>query len=247
MVDSSLALAESLLGEAGPRSAHCGRKFVTFLSLFLGLGFAVLLISEGGQHLAVQQFSSNLQAVPTTSNRAGCATSYTRRAALLSSTALLSSFGVKSAHCSEPVTACKPDANNCWSTASSGKTMMMPWTWPAGTSRDKAMTELKAVLDSYPQAGQDGVDLGGWSVAEDDGKGFTRIEFKSGIGNFAKFFNGGKPFVDDLYVSVEPSNVAIKSSSRVGDSDFGVNAKRLNYLAAALREKGWDAPGVKAG
>ena len=38
---------------------------------------------------------------------------------------------------------------------------------------------------------------------------------------------------------------AVRSSSRVGDSDFSVNAKRLNYIAEKLRAKGWDAPGVK--
>ena len=31
----------------------------------------------------------------------------------------------------------------------------------------------------------------------------------------------------------------MRSSSRVGSTDFGVNAKRLNYIAAALRKDGW--------
>jgi len=31
----------------------------------------------------------------------------------------------------------------------------------------------------------------------------------------------------------------VRSSSRVGATDFGVNAKRLNYIAAGLRKKGW--------
>ena len=31
----------------------------------------------------------------------------------------------------------------------------------------------------------------------------------------------------------------MRSSSRVGSTDFGVNAKRLNYIAAALRQDGW--------
>jgi uncharacterized protein (DUF1499 family) len=173
--------------------------------------------------------------------------SHTRRAALFVSAALLSPFAANPDRADASVTACKPGANNCWSTASSDKTTMKPWTWPAGTSRDKAISELKATLEAYPQEGQSEVDLGGWSVAENElsDKGYMRLEYKSGIGNFAKFFNGGKPFVDDLEVSVEPSFVAIRSSSRVGDSDFGVNAKRLNFLAAALREKGWDAPAIQ--
>ena len=42
------------------------------------------------------------------------------------------------------------------------------------------------------------------------------------------------------------AQVAARSSSRVGDSDFGVNAKRVNYIAKGLREKGWTAAGVAA-
>jgi hypothetical protein len=46
----------------------------------------------------------------------------------------------------------------------------------------------------------------------------------SGKGNFAKFFNAGKPFVDDLNIEIEDDGkVEIKSASRVGESDFGVN------------------------
>lgn len=63
----------------------------------------------------------------------------------------------------------------------------------------------------------------------------------SGKGFFAKSFNGGKPFVDDLKVEVDGSGtvVQVKSQSRTGDSDFGVNAKRVAYLEAALLKKGW--------
>ena len=34
--------------------------------------------------------------------------------------------------------------------------------------------------------------------------------------------------IDDLEFAVEDKEVCIRSSSRVGDSDFGVNAKRVN-------------------
>ena len=52
--------------------------------------------------------------------------------------------------------------------------------------------------------------------------GYARLEFRSGLGNMARFFNGGKPFVDDLELSVEDGFACIRSSSRVGDSDLGV-------------------------
>mmetsp|Transcript_66989 Transcript_66989/g.111289 ORF Transcript_66989/g.111289 Transcript_66989/m.111289 type:complete len:213 (+) Transcript_66989:49-687(+) len=155
------------------------------------------------------------------------------------------------AHVASPAAALEPcpkGANNCWSSASTDKTRVAAWRWPSDQSRADAIVTLKQVLDSYPQAGQDNVDLGGWKVAVDElgQSGYSRIEFKSGIGNFAKFFNGGKPFVDDFEVVVGEESVSIRSSSRVGDSDFGVNAKRVNFIAAGLRDKGWAAPGVAA-
>lgn len=140
------------------------------------------------------------------------------------------------------INACPAGANNCWSTTSTDKNGISPWKPPPGTKRADAAAELKAVIDSYPQEGQDKVDLGGWSYATDEllSSGYARLEFKSGLGNMAKFFNGGKPFIDDLEVLVTDV-VAVKSSSRVGDSDFNVNAKRLNWITARLREKGWTA------
>ena len=139
---------------------------------------------------------------------------------------------------------CPPNAQNCWSSASSDKTKVPAWT--SGKSQKDAAADVKAVIDAYPQAGQEKVDLGGWSYTEDAilTSGKAKLEFKSGIGNFAKFLNGGKPFVDDLELQLSDGGLAVKSASRVGDSDLGVNAKRLNYIAAKLREKGWTAPGV---
>ena len=131
--------------------------------------------------------------------------------------------------------ACPKGAKNCIRTE---------WTPPSGFSKDEIISSLRKVLDSYPQQGQQSVDLGGWQIAEDfsNGAATARVEFKSGIGNFAKFLNGGKPFVDDLKLELGDGVVQVKSASRVGDSDFGVNQKRLNYLVAKLREEGWNAP-----
>ena len=38
--------------------------------------------------------------------------------------------------------------------------------------------------------------------------------------------------------------VQVRSSSRVGQLDFGVNAKRLNWISERLRAKGWNAPTI---
>jgi len=95
------------------------------------------------------------------------------------------------------------------------------------------------------QEGQNDVDKGGWTIVSEDliGTGKAAVEYKSGIGNFSKFLNGGKPFVDDLKVEIQDDGVVqVRSASRVGDSDFKVNQKRLQFLAKALKAKGWDVP-----
>ena len=144
------------------------------------------------------------------------------------------------------IKACQKGANNCWSTASTDKTSLKPWTFP---NKKTAVKELRAALEAYPQAGQNKADEGGWSFAVDelDKSGYARLEYKSGLGNMAKYFNGNQPFVDDLEVLVGGDSVSVRSSSRVGDSDLGVNAKRLAYLAKDLKAKGWDVvtPPVK--
>lgn len=132
--------------------------------------------------------------------------------------------------------ACPKGSKNCLTTK---------WTPPSGTDSSAAASTLKKVIESYPQEGQNKVDLGGWTVVEDafaPGK-VAGIEYTSGIGNFAKFFNGGKPFVDDLKLAIgEDGVVDVRSSSRIGESDLGVNQKRLSYIVESLRKEGWNAP-----
>ena len=81
--------------------------------------------------------------------------------------------------------ACPANVQNCWSTVSTDKTKMPAWAPPAGADAAK---DLKAVVDEYPQAGQAGVDLGGWSYATDEllSSGYARVEYKSGIGNLQR-------------------------------------------------------------
>ena len=51
------------------------------------------------------------------------------------------------------IKACPKGANNCWSTASTDKTALKPWTFP-GKKAD-AVKQLRAALEAYPQAGAD--------------------------------------------------------------------------------------------
>ena len=71
--------------------------------------------------------------------------------------------------------------------------------------------------------------------------GLEGLEFKSSRkGKFVKFFYGGRLFIDNLTLEVETGGVVqVRSQSRVGDSDFGVNAARVSFLAAALKAIGW--------
>ena len=111
---------------------------------------------------------------------------------------------------------CPKGAQNCFSTAGPDKAKLTEWVWPSGMIRKDAITSLKSVLTAYPQAGQDGVDGGGWTLSTDtlEASSFAAFEFKSaGTGNFAKFFNGGKPFIDDLEVSVEDTFVRSRSNT----------------------------------
>mmetsp|Transcript_27342 Transcript_27342/g.66372 ORF Transcript_27342/g.66372 Transcript_27342/m.66372 type:complete len:185 (-) Transcript_27342:96-650(-) len=149
--------------------------------------------------------------------------------------------GIASAVVVEPanaIDACKKGSKNCIRTT---------WTPPSGSSKAASIASLKKVLEAYPQEGQDKVDLGGWALVEDNfSSGSARLEYTSGVGNFAKYFNGGKPFVDDLRLEIDDSGVVeVRSSSRIGDSDLGVNQKRLAYLGSGLQAAGWTIPEPK--
>jgi hypothetical protein len=148
--------------------------------------------------------------------------------------------GTAAAFIANPIAAnaidsCPKGSSNCIRTT---------WTPPAGNSKDDAIAALKQALESYPQEGQNKADLGGWTLVDDNfSSGSARIEYKSGLGNMAKYFNGGKPFIDDLKLEISDSGVVeVRSASRAGDSDFGVNQKRLEFLVGKLTASGWNAP-----
>lgn len=105
---------------------------------------------------------------------------------------------------------------------------------------------VKDALNKYPQAGQNGVDKGGFKIVEEKlaKSGTARIEFMNN-GPASKLFNGGQPFVDDLKIEIEKDTVQVRSSSRMGKSDLGVNQKRLTYIGNTLKSKGWNVPPPK--
>ena len=53
-----------------------------------------------------------------------------------------------------------------------------------------------------------------------------------------------EPHCRSVEFAVRDGEVQVRSSSRLGFLDLGVNAKRLNWISAALRAKGWTAPAI---
>jgi uncharacterized protein (DUF1499 family) len=114
------------------------------------------------------------------------------------------------------------------------------WMWPKslGDDKAKAFQELKEVIEAYTP-GQNGVDGGGFEIQTfSPTKGYLYVQFQA-------LKNG---YIDDVEFAVIDNRgdraVQVRSSSRIGYLDYGVNAKRLNFIASALRSKGWDAVGV---
>lgn len=136
-------------------------------------------------------------------------------------------------------------APNCFcstdSIEDSPDTNIPPFKWPSKlASREDAFQQLYEVVQAY-EPGQSNIDGGGFDIVTFDPKaGYIYAQFES-------LKNG---YVDDLELAVvgdekDKNAVQVRSSSRLGYLDFGVNAKRINYIATALRAKGWDAPGVE--
>jgi len=105
-------------------------------------------------------------------------------------------------------------------------------------NQQQAFETLRQVIQAYPP-GQSGVDGGGFQVQTfDPSKGYLYVQFEA-------LKNG---YIDDVEFAVIDGygdrNVQVRSSSRIGYLDFGVNAKRLNWIAKALRQKDWKAAGV---
>ena len=126
-------------------------------------------------------------------------------------------------------------APNCFSTSGDGANLIKPlWKPSAGSSSSIAMAELLDTIKSYPP-GQARIDRGGFSII-DSTADYLYVQFES-----IKF-----GFIDDVEfkVNTKDESVQVRSASRMGFLDLGVNAKRLNWISASLREKGWTAPAI---
>ena len=106
------------------------------------------------------------------------------------------------------------------------------WVWPEKLTAAQAMEDLTQVLTNY-EPGQNGVDGGGFRIMQNK-PDYIYVQYEA--------LNSG--YLDDVEFALDGDKVQVRSSSRIGFLDLGVNAIRLNYIAAKLREKGWNAVGV---
>lgn len=119
---------------------------------------------------------------------------------------------------------------HCFSTSGDADRLLKLWRPPAGSN---AMGELLEVVKSYPPF-QARIDGGGFKIITAD-TNYLYVQFES----------LRKGFIDDVEFAVNRNgSVQVRSSSRLGFLDLGVNAKRLNWISANLRDKGWTAPAI---
>lgn len=100
---------------------------------------------------------------------------------------------------------------------------------------------IAEVMTTY-EPGQGGIDGGGYILVK-----------KSETYLYYQFESLKKGYIDDLeFAIVAPSSsknnkasgVMVRSASRLGVTDFGVNAIRLNYIASKLKGYGWTIPDI---
>ncbi len=121
------------------------------------------------------------------------------------------------------------DGLNCFSTSGDEVHRLEMW---KPRCYNKAMGEILDTINTYPP-GQARIDKGGFSIITADAD-YLYVQFES--------MKHG--FIDDVEFAVTNKGVQVRSSSRIGSQDLGVNAKRLNWISAELRAKGWTAPTI---
>jgi len=120
------------------------------------------------------------------------------------------------------------------------------WKWPSsfGDNKEMAFLQLEEAVKAY-KPGQNNIDGGGFQiVSSNPEKGYLYAQFESLKNGYIDDFEFAWIGVNDDKVNNQL--VQVRSSSRVGYLDYGVNAKRINYIAKELREKGWDSKGVES-
>lgn len=141
---------------------------------------------------------------------------------------------------------CNVKSPNCFSSNfevfDKGTRDLAPWRFE-GKSPAEAMKEVAAVVKAYPPGqGELNIDGGGFEVQSENDKYL-----------YVVFASLKKGYQDDVEFALAPNTspdaksgeVQLRSGSRQGFYDFGVNAARLNWIANALTQQGgWTAPQI---
>jgi hypothetical protein len=103
----------------------------------------------------------------------------------------------------------------------------------------EAVADLRASIDAYPP-GQSGIDGGGYQTVGDQVS-------EAGAYIYVQFESRRKGYVDDMEFNLAKGVLNVRTSSRLGYTDMGVNAKRFNWFALRLGSTpGWTAPPIRA-
>jgi len=95
----------------------------------------------------------------------------------------------------------------------------------------EAFADVKDAIAGY-QVGQRGIDGGGFKLID-----ATTTDEVAYV--YAQFESLRKGYIDDMEFAMYKGTCNVRTSSRLGYLDRGVNAKRYQWFADALRSKGW--------
>ena len=103
----------------------------------------------------------------------------------------------------------------------------------------EAVADLRAAIAAYPP-GQSGIDGGGFSTVSD------KVS-ETGAYIYVQFESRRKGYIDDMEFNLAKGVCHVRTSSRLGYTDSGVNAKRFNWFALRLGSRpGWTAAPIGA-
>ena len=140
---------------------------------------------------------------------------------------------------------------NCWCSSApfeNNPARYIPaWNSSPNNGNSNSIEDVKQIIDTY-EAGQNSIDGGGYKIIDyinekkndNSGEQYIYVQFQS--------YKVG--YIDDFECWYNPlsKKFDIRSSSREGYSDLGVNAKRLEYIAKRLeQEYGWTFDRRKSG
>ena len=130
---------------------------------------------------------------------------------------------------------------NCWCSSApfeNNPARYIPaWTPPTNTKQTNTrnpIEDVKTIMDTY-EVGQNNIDGGGYKIID-----YSNTKEEQYI--YVQFQSYKAGYIDDFECWYNPSSKKydVRSSSREGYSDLGVNAKRLEYIAKRLeQEHGW--------